>query len=89
VQHIRPEKRVVLQFERAVGEQSWEQYGRLVSLESRSVVLQVPNDQVSAVVTRALSNLPVKDLTIENPPLEEVMSELFSRSRAAAPEEAA
>jgi hypothetical protein len=25
----------------------------------------------------------VRDLTVENPPLEEVMSELFSRSRAA------
>ncbi len=86
VRHVRPEKRVVLQFERAVSEQSWEQYGKLVSAESRSVVLQVRNDQVSAVVTRALGNLPVKDLTIENAPLEEVMSELFSRSRAAAPE---
>ena len=32
---------------------------------------------------RALSSLPVKDLTVENPPLEEVMSELFARSRAA------
>jgi len=38
---------------------------------------------VSATVSRALAHLPVKDLTVENPPLEEVMSELFSRSRAA------
>jgi ABC-2 type transport system ATP-binding protein len=89
VQHIRPEKRVVLQFESAVSDQPWHEYGKLVSADSRSVVLQVRNDQVSAVVTRALANLPVKDLTIENPPLEEIMSELFSRSRAAAPEVAA
>ena len=34
------------------------------------------------VVGRALATLPVKDLTVEDPPLEEVMSELFSRSRA-------
>ena len=31
----------------------------------------------------ALATLPVVDLTVEDPPLEEVMSELFSRSRAA------
>ena len=46
--------------------------------------MQVPNEQVSATVTRALAAFPVQDLTIENAPLEEVMSELFSRSRAAA-----
>ncbi len=46
-------------------------------------VLQVPHDQVNAVVGRALATLPVVDLNVENPPLEEVMSELFARSRAA------
>jgi ABC-type uncharacterized transport system ATPase subunit len=34
------------------------------------------------VVTEALSRLPVRDLTVETPPLEEVMSELFARGRA-------
>ena len=46
-------------------------------------VLQVAQSEVNAVVSRALASLPVVDLTVENPPLEEVMSELFSRSRAA------
>jgi ABC-2 type transport system ATP-binding protein len=31
-----------------------------------------------------LSALPVSDLTVEEPPLEEVMSELFQSSRRAA-----
>jgi ABC-2 type transport system ATP-binding protein len=33
-------------------------------------------------VTRALAALPVRDLTVENAPLEEVMSELFARTQA-------
>ena len=38
----------------------------------------MPQDAVNAAVSRALATLPVKDLTVENPPLEEVMSELFA-----------
>jgi len=40
-------------------------------------------------VSKALATLPVQDLNVENPPLEEVMSELFSRSRAEREEAAA
>jgi len=40
-------------------------------------------------VGRALGELPVTDLTIEQAPLEEVMSELFARSRAEREEPAA
>ncbi len=52
-------------------------------------VLQVSHDQVNSVVGRALATLPVMDLNVENPPLEEVMSELFARSRATREEQAA
>ena len=45
-------------------------------------VLDVHKDAVNRVVTQALAQLPVSDLTVENPPLEEVMSELFARHRA-------
>jgi ABC-2 type transport system ATP-binding protein len=84
VQHVRPEKRVVLRLGAATPGVDWTEYGKLVSVDSRSVVLQVNSAQVSSVITRALGSLPVTDLTVENAPLEEVMSELFSRSRAAA-----
>jgi len=33
-------------------------------------------------VQRALAQLPVVDLTVEDPPLEDVMRELFSRGSA-------
>jgi ABC-2 type transport system ATP-binding protein len=46
-------------------------------------VLRVPGDQVASVVGRLLSSLLVTDLTVEEPPLEEVMSELFQGRRAA------
>jgi ABC-2 type transport system ATP-binding protein len=81
VQRIRPEKRVALTFHQAVDRAALEQIGKVVSADSVSAVLQVSQDKVNSTVTRALATLPVKDLTVENAPLEEVMSELFSRSR--------
>ena len=57
--------------------------GTVVKHEAAESVLLVPQAAMNASVARALATLPVLDLNVENPPLEEVMSELFSRSRAA------
>jgi ABC-2 type transport system ATP-binding protein len=83
VRRVRPEKRVVLHLERPVDRDDVASLGQVVSLGRAEAVLQVHQDAVSAIVNRALASLPVRDLTVENAPLEEVMSELFSRSRAA------
>jgi ABC-2 type transport system ATP-binding protein len=83
VRRVRPEKRVVLHLERPVARGDLAALGHVVVHEPAQAVLQVPQETLRAVVTRALDLLPVRDLTVENAPLEEVMSELFSRSRAA------
>ncbi len=83
VRRIRPEKRIVLNLSQPVEPSLLGELGKVVSHDTASAVLQIPQDQVNAVVSRALSKLPVKDLTVENPPLEEVMSELFSQNRSA------
>ncbi|MBL8953959.1 MAG: ATP-binding cassette domain-containing protein [Myxococcaceae bacterium] len=82
VQRVRPEKRVAFRLSAAVPLSALEGLGKVVKNDGAEAVLQVPVEQVNAVVGKALQSLPVKDLTVENPPLEEVMSELFSRSRA-------
>jgi ABC-2 type transport system ATP-binding protein len=55
--------------------------GQLVRHDAGQSVLQVHKDAVNGVVGRALAQLPVSDLLVESAPLEEVMSELFTRSR--------
>ncbi len=57
------------------------------SSEGREVIVQVAKDDLAATVSRALSTLDVSDFTVTAAPLEEVMSELFARSRAARDEE--
>jgi ABC-2 type transport system ATP-binding protein len=83
VHQVRPEKRVAFRLSAPVQDADLALLGKVVSNQPGEAVLQVPQDAVKDVVGRALAQLPVKDLTVENPPLEEVMSELFARSRAA------
>jgi ABC-2 type transport system ATP-binding protein len=89
VQKVRPEKRLTLRFSAPVNREQVAALGTVVKLDAGEAVVQVPQDRVNAAVGRALATLPVVDLNVENPPLEEVMSELFSRSRAARQAEAA
>ncbi len=81
---VRPGKRVVVRLERPVSEPELSRFGTLVSATGAQAVMQVPAAEVSACVGRILAALPVTDLTVEDPPLEEVMSELFRNSRQAA-----
>ncbi|HSD82949.1 MAG TPA: ATP-binding cassette domain-containing protein [Anaerolineae bacterium] len=40
-------------------------------------LLQVPADEVATITARLLSDLPVQDLTIEDPPIEDVIERVF------------
>lgn len=82
VAHVRPEKRVTLRFTQAVARGDVAAIGTVVKFEASEAVIQVPQAGVNRAVTLALQALPVRDLNVENAPLEEVMSELFARSRA-------
>jgi ABC-2 type transport system ATP-binding protein len=78
-QRVRPGKRVVLRFEKQVSRADLDALGKVISAENGQAVLQVGREEVNAVVARALDVLPIADLTVEDPPLEEIMSELFAR----------
>jgi ABC-2 type transport system ATP-binding protein len=82
VERVRPDKRVVLRFSRPVDVADLAPLGHVVRHDAGQSVLQVRKDAVNSVVGRALAQLPVSDLTVESPPLEEVMSELFAANRA-------
>jgi len=81
VAKIRPDKRVSLRFSRPVDRGDLAAFGTVVRHDAGESVLDVHKDEVNGVLSRALATLPVSDLTVENPPLEEVMSELFARGR--------
>jgi len=81
---VRPDKRIVVRLGETVPPAELSRFGQLVSSGEAQAVLRVPADEVATAVGRILSALPVADLTVEDPPLEEVMGELFRNSRRSA-----
>ena len=53
-------------------------YGQVISRTPDKAVIEIPRTQVSAVASRLLATCTVTDLTIEDPPLEEVIERVFA-----------
>jgi ABC-2 type transport system ATP-binding protein len=78
-QRVRPGKRVVFRLVKPASRSEFEALGKVISIDVAEAVLQVPRDHVNEVVSLALATLPISELTVEDPPLEEIMSELFAQ----------
>ncbi len=87
---VRPDKRIVIR--RAAGENGapfgseLARFGHVVAADAEEATLQVPAEEVSSAVARLLAAIPIADLTVEDPPLEEVFAELFRAGRVVAAE---
>ncbi len=56
-------------------------YGEVISRDGDRTVLRVPKAETSRVAARLLSEHDVLDLTIEEPPIEDVIEMVFAQSR--------
>jgi ABC-2 type transport system ATP-binding protein len=81
VRSVRPQKRVVLKLSRPVEAADALAFGTVVAHEAASLTLEVGADVLPQVVAGALGRLPVVDLVVQDPPLEDVLRDLFQRSR--------
>jgi ABC-2 type transport system ATP-binding protein len=57
---------------------SLDSYGQVVSCEGGRFVLRVPKSETAHVTERLLADLPVVDLLVEDPPIEEVIERVFA-----------
>jgi ABC-2 type transport system ATP-binding protein len=89
VRSVQPHKRITLKLAGAPDREALEKVGAVVELSAGQAVLQVPQGDLRDAVAHLLGMAAVTDLTIEDPPLEEVMRELFQAGREAAGEAAA
>ena len=53
-------------------------YGEVLSIETPRVKLRVQRNVVPDVLGNILASYPVEDVSVEDPPLEEVIAEMFS-----------
>jgi ABC-2 type transport system ATP-binding protein len=54
-------------------------YGEVVSCEDGRTTLRVPKTETARVTERLLADLPVADLTVTDPPIEEVIEQVFAQ----------
>jgi ABC-2 type transport system ATP-binding protein len=81
---LRPEKLIRLRFSRSVPAGDLARFGSLVSRQEDGALFKIQHPELRDTVARMLAELPVSDLTVEDPPIEDVMRDLFSHHEAAA-----
>jgi ABC-2 type transport system ATP-binding protein len=74
---IAPFKLLQIDLETEYSLQAPEQYGEVVSFEDGKLTLRVPKEAAPAITARLLADLPVVDLTVEDPPIESVIELIF------------
>lgn len=54
-------------------------YGEVITREGERITLRIPKAETSRVTSRLLGEQPILDLTIEDPPIEEVIERVFAQ----------
>ena len=62
------------------GDRQLAQYGELMAQSEGRITLRIPKAETAAVTGRLLAELDVSDLTVQDPPIEDVIEHVFSQS---------
>jgi ABC-2 type transport system ATP-binding protein len=79
---VAPFKVIKIDVDRELNGEDLSRFGEVLSSEGRKAIIRVPKASTSAATTRLLAELPVLDLTIEDPPIEDVISRVFGQPRS-------
>jgi ABC-2 type transport system ATP-binding protein len=60
--------------------ETWVGYGDLLSVDGAVAALRVPRAETAALAARLLTTLPVEDVAIEEPPVEEIIRAVFANA---------
>ena len=77
VQRTAPFKLIAVDLERDLDGVPLDRLGEVVSQEARKLTIRVPKDDIAAATGRVLAELPVLDLTVQDPPIEDVIAAAF------------
>ena len=79
VDRYAPHKTITLHLERSVDRADVAAYGEVVDADDLHVRIRTEKAKAAAVTARMLAELPVADLSVEDPPLEYVIDQVFRR----------
>jgi ABC-2 type transport system ATP-binding protein len=75
--HFAPYRQVKLELEKALPAEDFAPYGEIESIAGREVCLIIHREDLTRTISQLLANLPICDLTITDPPIEEVIGRVF------------
>ena len=82
VQRFSPHKTIVVDLAPGAtngrGAEALRPFGEVIAYTEGQAVLRVPKAETAVVTTRLLTNLTINDLTIQDPPIEEVIEQVFN-----------
>ncbi len=79
VEQVAPHKIIHLTLHQPVALETLNRYGEVQRCDGLEVELKVPRYETSRVGAQLLSELPVADVNIAEPPIEEIISEVFGQ----------
>ncbi len=76
-----PYRQVKVELNEPVANTVWTQFGEIEEIQGREARLIVRRDELTETVSRMLATLDISDLTIADPPIEEVIGRVFSSGK--------
>ena len=78
LERFSPCREVKLELAKPLSEEILREYGEIASIEGQEVKFFVPRENLTETISRLLAQLPIRDLSVNDPPIEEVIGRLFS-----------
>ncbi len=82
-QRFTPYREICVELEQPVEREQLATYGEIESIDGRRVTLLIEREKLTACTARLLDDLPVVDLSIADPPIEQVIGRLFEEGHTA------
>lgn len=81
VTEFAPDKQITIQLEKNIKRERLEKLGTVVSYEFPTVVFSIKREEATAFAGRLLNSLPIADVNIEEPKIEDIIRDVFTYSR--------
>ena len=81
VEQLAPYRKVTADLTQDVSADALASYGEVQSIEGCKAVLLVRREDLTSTVSQALAQLPIHDLTVSDPPIEDIIGRVFDTGR--------
>lgn len=78
LERFAPCRQVTVELSQTIPRDKLAQYGDIEAMEGQQVKFFVAREDLTATISRILAQLPVSDLSVNDPPIEEVIGRLFA-----------